>query len=394
MNSKKNEISFSEDIYNKSKENPKNDNNIYEEEEKNIKIKIKKVDKDSTDINNKNGIKDELKNENKSKEENKSEGEISKKENIIIKDSKYTNEIKNDIKDENKSKEEERQNKGEIKIGDINYIKETNNEIGINNSKSNDIKNLIKILELYNNISDKNKDIIKLLLFLLNNKNDYIKSPHINDIFLKLLKELEQNEKNYIIEKNDNMISKNVATNEEKFQNLKKIYMILKQSNGKSHAYYKIKYFKDYVEGKCPNLEIIEKQYKGINKNENKNVNNNILFLSLDKLYDIKKKNSFNILNETNNEYNCYNYKIILNNIENRLNNFKNSKVNNKVKNLKKSNSYFHNNILEEKKDNDKNYSKNVRIKNIIKQIKDGIKSIENQKNQTSNLKRVFSGKY
>ncbi len=99
--------------------------------------------------------------------------------------------------------------------------------------------------------------------------------------------------------------------------------MNLVHSDIKNQGYFRNKYFNDYVDGKCPNLKILE-QYK-INSNKNENKKNNILYHSLYQIYTIKK-NDFNLLSERSHKYDCYNYKFIINSIDDRLKSLKNNK--------------------------------------------------------------------
>ena len=136
------------------------------------------------------------------------------------------------------------------------------------------------------------------------------------------------------------------------------------------------------------------------NKENNKD-KENILFLSWDNLHNIKKKNNLNLLNYKNREYDSYNYKMILNSIDYKLNNLKFSKM----KNLNKTNSdlnaktYYKNknnyNTLDDNiNSNEKKYSRYTRIQNIFENIKEGIKSIQNRKGGKNHLKKTISNDF
>ena len=321
-----------------------------------------------------------------------------------------------DLQNKSKSKEEGQQ----IKEGSKNETIIHNNDIHSKTvNESEETKKYNKIIEMSDNISDKNKKLMKSLLTLLDQKYENIKDSKDENNFIKTLNDLEKKEKNKTLElvdkkrkrifqfklnndiKNSNLnnrinnklfgIQSNI--NEEKYQNINNNYINLVHSDIKKQGYFTNKYFNDYVDGKCPNLKILE-QYK-INNNKNENKKNNILYHSLDKIYTIKKKNDFNLLSERSHKYDCYNYKIIMNSIDDRLKSIKNNK-----KNLKKYNSDLSLEVNELKlikysiiynESNDKRLSRHVRIKNIFNQIKEGINSIKNKGNQRKELKRFLS---
>ena len=186
-------------------------------------------------------------------------------------------------------------------------------------------------------------------------------------------------------------------TYEEKYQNIKNKYNTIVRSNGSSDEIYRNKYFSDYVDGRCPNLKNLERIGRDINMNSK--INNNKLYHSSDKLYDIKGKNKFKTLDRKLNEYNCYSYKMILNCIDTKLKDIKNNKINDKPITIYKTNSDSNvkrNELnvccFNTKHNNDIKYSRYRRVKNILEEIKEGIDSIKNQRNYRTELKRVFSG--
>ena len=184
-----------------------------------------------------------------------------------------------------------------------------------------------------------------------------------------------------------NKINKPI-TYEEKYQNLKNKYYTIVRSSGSTDEYYRNKYFNDYVDGRCPNLKNLDKISCDMNLNANKK--NNKLYHSYDKLYDTKGKNNFTSFNKKLNEYNCYNYRMILDCIDTKLNDIKNNKINEKVKSKHKTNSDDWNinrnelNVccLKSNSKNEKKYSRYLRVKNILEEIKEGIDSIKNRRNQ------------
>ena len=101
-------------------------------------------------------------------------------------------------------------------------------------------------------------------------------------------------------------------------------------------------------------------------------------------------------MSDRDNKYDFYNYKNILNSIDDKLNKIKNNKINLKKNNsdllleVNESNIIKYNIIYDE--NNDKRLNRHMRIKNIFNQIKEGIDSING--NQRKELKRAFSGIY
>ncbi len=181
---------------------------------------------------------------------------------------------------------------------------------------------------------------------------------------------------------------------EEKYENLKKEYKTIVRSSGSTHPYYRNKYFNDYVDGRPLNMKKLESIGHNMNVNTK---NNNKLYHSSDKLYDTKGKNNFKTLDKKLHEYNPYNYNMILNCIETKLKDIKNNKINDKAKTIHKINSDFdikrneRNICCFNTKHSDKKYSRYIRVRNILEEIKDGINSIKNQNYQRKKLRFVFS---
>ena len=199
--------------------------------------------------------------------------------------------------------------------------------------------------------------------------------------------------------KSANIINNKIYESKNNEGNNHNLYKTLESpiSSGKRYVFYRDKYFNDYVEGRCPSLQKLDKIVKNFNINT-PITNQNKLYFSSDKLYDIKRNNDSNLINVNNYKYNCYNFKMILDCIEYRLDNIKH----NKIKEIFKNNSDFNlkrtkmnicelNNITKEKKINEKKHSRYARISNIIREIKEGFQYIRNQRNQKKELKRIFS---
>ena len=94
-----------------------------------------------------------------------------------------------------------------------------------------------------------------------------------------------------------------------------------------------------------------------------------------------------------------YNYKIVLNTIEERLNDIKRHKSKNNV--LKKRDSDFRKTLnnynvfyfcdMDKLTINDNNYKRAIRIQNLFDEVKNGIYATINNDHQNNPIKRVFS---
>ena len=443
--SKENEIS-KDDLSKSEKSKLDNKNNLNKKEEKindnkiedekkvfnnNINI-IRENDKKTTlrsiinenNNNEHNILKLSIHSDNKEESDNMSKNEKEKN----VKDTQMDNNVNGDkIKqDENFQKNENKNDNIEEEKKDIKDSKDNQiNTLKQNENLLSEGKNKNLLIENSTNITDKNKKLMSSLLNLLNKKYENKIPSKKDNKFLKLLDQLGESEKSKtidilnkkgrrifqakpyyeIIKDNIKFDSNNelspvnsfrTKTNEERYQNLKNEYRILIRSNTKRYnVLYKNRFFNDYVEGKFPNLELLEK-----NKENNKD-KENILFLSWDNLHNIKKKNNLNSLNYKNREYDSYNYKMILNSIDYKLNNLKFSKM----KNLNKTNSDFnaktnyknknnYNTLDDNINSNEKKYSRYTRIQNIFDNIKEGIKSIQNRKGGKNHLKKTLSNDF
>ena len=443
--SKENEIS-KDDLSKSEKSKLDNKNNLNKKEEKindnkiedekkvfnnNINI-IRENDKKTTlrsiinenNNNEHNILKLSIHSDNKEESDNMSKNEKEKN----VKDIQMDNNVNGDkIKqDENIQKNENQNDNIEEEKKDIKDSKDNQiNTLKQNENLLSEGKNKNLLIENSTNITDKNKKLMSSLLNLLNKKYENKIPSKKDNKFLKLLDQLGESEKSKTIdilnkkgrrifqakpyyeiikdnikfESNNELSPVNsfrTKTNEERYQNLKNEYRILIRSNIKRYnVLYKNRFFNDYVEGKFPNLELLEK-----NKENNKD-KENILFLSWNNLHNIKKKNNLNLLNYKNREYDSYNYKMILNSIDYKLNNLKFSKM----KNLNKANSDFnaktnnknknnYNTLDDNINSNEKKYSRYTRIQNIFENIKEGIKSIQNRKGGKNHLKKTISNDF
>ena len=92
-------------------------------------------------------------------------------------------------------------------------------------------------------------------------------------------------------------------------------------SDTKSSTFNQNKNCNNYIDWDYPTFSQLD---KGNDKNSE---GDNILFHSWDKSYDIQKKNELNLLNSKDHEYDSYNYRMLLNSIEYKLNYLKNGKI-------------------------------------------------------------------
>ena len=368
--------------------------------------------------------------------------DIINEENDVVnlrksKNSNYTLSKDNKSKEENINNNDDNQDnqdniENNININEEDILEDNNNKRtskDIQDDANSSINRIFfeskirnKIIEKSNNISDKNKNMIKELLSLLDEKYDRAKDSENDNNFLKTLKELNKTEKNKNLAliykrgkkifqfnnlKNGNINAINKpnqsipGTNEEKYQNIKNRYMPMMSLNKKVKPYYEDQYFNEYKEGKYPiSLKLSGANTINNNKNsiENEKINknkNNILFKS----YEIKGKNKSSLLNERSNEYSGYNYKMILNCIEDRLHSLKsneiikinkNSSGNNSCCGLKLKDYNIYCCKAENEKNNNIIHNRFIRVRNMFEQIKKDIDSIQIPL-YNYELKRVFS---
>ena len=230
-----------------------------------------------------------------------------------------------------------------------------------------------KLVENSNYISEKNKNMMRNLLYLLDKKTDDKKNQKnifrssinnldkkeknkLSDLLFKNAKKMykmklqeevknisspnnfkkinpETNSTNYINNTNNinnlntnNLFELGIFNIEDKYQTMKNKYLMMTSKPIKqSPIYYKDKYFIDYVNGKCPNRAIFEKNMK-YDKNiiaNNSGLNTNIHHLSksYDKKFKFMEKNDLSV-EKRDDRYLYYNYGFMINNINNKLNGY------------------------------------------------------------------------
>ena len=305
-------------------------------------------------------------------------------------------------------------NINEIKEEDTISIETTMGKI--NNNNKNQIENHIKDHQVKNKkeINSKNEILMKNVMDILDKKYEKINVPKSSQNFRKSLNDFNEkqnkkffqymyNKKKRYFEtkwymensKNDypNQINihnnqfKNLQTNEDKFQHLKRSFsaILLKDDTNK---YYRDKYFSDYVDGNCPNLTKLVKRSKAYSSSSSID---NQLFHSCDFKYELKKPNKFKLYENMKKKYESYRYKNIIDLIDGRLNNIR-----------KEYSSYYENPYYKRNSDsmlnNNKlifgyssNTSKNGRdykVQKLINIITDGIDKFKSQR--ISNNEEVF----
>ena len=181
-------------------------------------------------------------------------------------------------------------------------------------------------------ITEKNKFLIKNLLFLLDKKPDDKKGT--KNFFRQSLNAINNNEKNKILEMLDKT-KKDIfrIKQDEKYCNINEAYANKKMSeiyhtlfeqnyarnrfqnfgNNAQSPFYKEKYFFNYVDGVHPNMNIILRNNSAKNENIQKLINS-------EKKYNIMGKNNLKIENRDN-RYLKYNYDLVTYRINDKLNN-------------------------------------------------------------------------
>jgi hypothetical protein len=180
-------------------------------------------------------------------------------------------------------------------------------------------------------ITEKNKFLIKNLLFLLDKKPDDKKGT--KNYFRQSLNAINNNEKNKILEMLDKT-KKDIfrIKQDEKLNNINETYANKKMSeiyhtlfeqnyaqnrfenfgNNVQSPYYKEKYFFNYVDGVHPNMNMILRNNSANNQNIQRLINS-------EKKYNIMGKNNLKIENRDN-RYLKYNYDLVTNRIDDKLN--------------------------------------------------------------------------
>ena len=306
-----------------------NDENENNNEDNNI-ILEKESEKNLTDNNPINNINDKSK-KSSLKENNPIQNEFIKE--------KISNEFINSNSNLNNEKQEcKLKNKF---VQNSNYISEKNKNMMQNllylldkksdESKKNAFRSSLNSLD--SKVKNKLLDITyknrqKLYKMILEEDLNKLKSPYTPGT-LKSVKPLTNIDTNDQLGKINDSPSKFVPFNyEDKYQNMKNKYlMMMTPSNPKKlyPSFYKDKYFVDYVEGKCPNRDLLERTMK---------YQNNIHNIDMGSITDAHKYNNYyndrfhfmgkNDLSveKRDNRYMFYNYGFMINTINDKLNGF------------------------------------------------------------------------
>ena len=291
----------------------------------------------------------------------------------------------------------------------------------INNNLDNKIKN--KKVEYSEYISDKNKSTMRNLLYLLEKKPEEKKNQ--KSLFRASINTLEKREKNKLLDivyqnrkniyktvlenefkkinsinmvktpnlvNNINSLNKNDKTAktpnmetpflpgnyEDKYQNMKNKYLIMTSTPVPRRQYpsfYHDKYFMDYVDGRCPNLCVIERNMKYEKKIHEANLIDTIserhkLNRSFNDKFHFMGKNDLSV-EKRDNRYMYYNYKFMVNAIDDKLNgNINDSDFRHSFQPLNKTYSDFHIN-----RGSSESY-RNPRISKLYNEINNNIYSV------------------
>lgn len=352
--------SIRKSIKTSTKKSTKNNDNLRSSElfNKNESLKINTIDSINDENENSSIVNqgENIKNNNNQENENE--------KNLI--DNRINNINENNNKDNLKENIPMQNELIKEKLGNdfIKYSHPNSNFQIINeNNPFQEPKLKNKFVETSNYISEKNKNMMRSLLHLLDKKIDDKKKQ--SNAFRSSINNLDKKEKNKISDityKNNKKIYKmkfqeeaknmnpinnikiisepktdinnNINENnllefgtfniEDKYQNMKNKYLIMVSKPMKQHPiYYKDKYFIDYVDGKCPNRDIFEKNMK-YDKNIIANHNGfNTDIHRLNKSYNQKfkfmDKNNLSV-EKRDNRFIYYNYGSMVNNINNKLN--------------------------------------------------------------------------
>ena len=356
--------SIRKSIKTSTKKSTKNNDNLRSSElfNKNESLKINTIDSINDENENSSIVNqgENIKNNNNQENENE--------KNLI--DNRINNINENNNKDNLKENIPMQNELIKEKLGNdfIKYSHPNSNFQIINeNNPFQEPKLKNKFVETSNYISEKNKNMMRSLLHLLDKKIDDKKKQ--SNAFRSSINNLDKKEKNKISDityKNNKKIYKmkfqeeaknmnpinnikiisepktdinnNINENnllefgtfniEDKYQNMKNKYlMMMTPSNPKKlyPSFYKDKYFVDYVEGKCPNRDLLERTMK---------YQNNIHNIDMGSITDAHKYNNYyndrfhfmgkNDLSveKRDNRYMFYNYGFMINTINDKLNGF------------------------------------------------------------------------
>ena len=227
-----------------------------------------------------------------------------------------------------------------------------------------------KKVEDSEHISEKNKNMMRSILYLLNKKSEEGKNQ--KNIFRSSINSLDKKEKNKLLDevynnrkriykmklekeakkinsiqeintlnKVNSFSDENNKTNplpitpssnflnnfEDKYQVMKNKYLVMATPSNPKRQYpifFRDKYFIDYVDGRCPNREILERTMKYEKniydlKNSGFNINTNKFNQSYSNKFQFKEKNNLSV-EKRDNRYLYYDYGFMINTINDKLN--------------------------------------------------------------------------
>ena len=293
-------------------------------------------------------------------------------EKNLTDDKQYNNIMNNDINDINKKVSLNQNNLINSPLQNE-LIKEKISSEFINNNFINinpDLRLKNKKVEDSEHISEKNKNMMRSILYLLNKRSEEGKNQ--KNIFRSSINSLDKKEKNKLLdevynnrkkiykmklEKEAKKINSNQEINtlnkvnsfsdennktnplpitpssnflnnfEDKYQIMKNKYLVMATPSNPKRQYpifFRDKYFIDYVDGRCPNREILERTMKYEKniydlKNSGFNINTNKFNQSYSNKFQFKEKNNLSV-EKRDNRYLYYDYGFMINTINDKLN--------------------------------------------------------------------------
>ena len=293
-------------------------------------------------------------------------------EKNLTDDKQYNNIMNNDINDINKKVSLNQNNLINSPLQNE-LIKEKISSEFINNNFINinpDLRLKNKKVEDSEHISEKNKNMMRSLLYLLNKKSEESKVQ--KNIFRSSINSLDKKEKNKLLDdvynnrkkiykmklekdakkfnsaqeintlnKVNSFSDENNKTNplpitpssnflnnfEDKYQVMKNKYLVMATPSNPKRQYpifFRDKYFIDYVDGRCPNRAILERTMKYEKniydlKNSAFNINTNKFNQTYSNKFQFKEKNNLSV-EKRDNRYLYYDYGFMINTINDKLN--------------------------------------------------------------------------
>ncbi len=305
------------------------------------------------------------------------EDELRNIENNIILENENEKNLTEDKQDDNliKVKKDSLNNQNDLINSPLQneLIKEKISSEFINNNLINanpDLRLKNKKVEASSYISEKNKNLMKSLLYLLDKKPE--ESKNQKNVFRSSINSLDKKEKNKLLDEVYNNRKKiykmkleqeiqkisasqtfkpinqvNSFSNENKkinpipitpienfpnnfedrYQTMKNKYLVMATPSNPRKPYplfFKDKYFKDYVDGRCPNRDILERTMKyekniyDLN-NSGFNTNTNRFNQSYSNKFQFMEKNDLNV-EKRDNRFMYYDYGFMINTINDKLN--------------------------------------------------------------------------